>query len=203
MTFVCKELGFIIENPTGSFSESEESPLYDSGRNLTVKKVDDEEDVADVLIEGFLNSCQANPDAGAEYETELVRTESIADETESIKAVSETAENEILSSIESLTWNNLVNNETRMVTSTPQVEYDISTNFEKIESDSAPENISSSIEDSSEENAERLFKDIVDSLKCDELIKIDMSSITKKGLKKMELEFLGHVTGGNEVLFFI
>lgn len=180
-----------ILDPKECYSNSESSD--DSLEETTLKRVDDNID-NNPLLEVYISNCQDYPNSGVEYETEfpdLNSSTKVAEEKHE-EPISKAAE--LASSIESLSWNNLEKNANRMTTSTPQLKLD--TSEPNTNSCSTTTTVSSSIEDPREGTD---IPDILNRLKKEDLIEIEMSSIVKKGLKQQELEFIGHVTGGNKV----
>ncbi|XP_043464872.1 RING finger protein 17 [Leptopilina heterotoma] len=189
VTYASKETTMNILDPRECYSDPESSD--DSIEETTMKRVDITDN--NTHIEKYISDCQANPNMGVDYETEFpaLNSSTKVEEEKHEEPISKAVDK--ASSIESVSWNNLERNANRMITSTPQLKLD--TSEPNTNSTSTTTTVSSSVEDPCEGID---IPDLLNRFKNDDLVEIEMSNIAKKGLKQQELEFIGHVTGGNK-----
>ena len=206
ITYLSEDLGLNIHNPNGSCTESESpnsSVMYNTMRKANVN--DNYEEIDDVIIEDYLKDCETFPQEIFECEDECI--DPVSEKPDVVEALPSTEiKDPVLtgklqflknvktnsestagatSSLDSLSWNDMVNKEIRLTSSTPQIK----------------QSISSSQTDPSESFTESSYTDVVDFLGEDiQKIFMDIGNISRSSLTV----FQGHMRGGDsEVFFFI
>lgn len=196
-----------IQNPNGSCTESESpnnSVMYNTIKRANVKE--SYAQIEDVVIEGYLKDCETFPKTEvfeSEDECMDLMSEKADDVTETLPSTeikdpvlagkiehpdsvkmnnANTAE--AVSSIESLSWYDMVNMESKLISSTPQVGL----------------SIASSQTDPSESVMESSYTFVVDFIGEDvKKIVMEIGNISRSSLTV----FHGHMKGGDSKVFFI